>query len=371
MVNPLELTKKMISMKPFTADNANLVVKEVETIFKNEKTDYELLENKGCLMLAAWAGKGDRTLILNGHLDVVPANEYQYEPYIQDEMLFGRGCYDMLGACSAMISIMCELSKTPPDIKVILILSTTEETNGEICTKYILDKGYTGDFAICGEPTNLKISVMSKGVFRVKINVVGQSAHSSRPWLGKNAILNAIKIFHEIERLPFASRKNIYFDGASINLSNMKGGHIINQVPDSAEMILDIRFVPGDSPENIIEQIKTVEGNFTVEEISRGCAVMVDENNEYLNILKEEAKKYSGVKNILTAQHGAADTVFFQEKGIPSVEFGLEGDGHHGSNEYIYVESLCKYKNILMGLISEMGKMEKMEKTADSVLSIC
>lgn len=48
---------------------------------------------------------------------------------------------------------------------MVLSLSTTEETSGELCTGYMVENGLAGDFAICGEPTNLAVSVMSKGVF--------------------------------------------------------------------------------------------------------------------------------------------------------------------------------------------------------------
>lgn len=355
----IQLTQKFIKLRSCTTENANIAIHEIVAILKRANVEYEILENQGHLMLAAWVGEGERTLILNGHIDVVPGNKQQYEPYIDDGKLYGRGSYDMIGACATMITLLCELANNPPKVRVVLTISTTEETNGALCTKYILDKGYIGDFAICGEPTNLRISVMSKGVFRIKINVIGKSAHSSRPWLGENAILKAIEIFHKIELLPFAQRKNEYFDCASINLSHLNGGIVLNQVPDLSEMIIDIRYVPGYEPHDILSEINSIEGNFSVEVISTGSAVMVDENNEYLEMLMRVTQSKLEDKNVLTAQHGAADTMFFQEKGIPSVEFGPIGAGHHGSQEFVCIESLEKYQSILIDFIKELELTNK------------
>ena len=138
------------------------------------------------------------------------------------------------------------LAESEPGCRVVLSLSTTEETSGELCTGYMVENGLTGDFAVCGEPTNLAVSVMSKGVFRVKARLHGRAAHSSRPWQGENALLKAYELYRGIEKLPFVTRKNRYFDGASVNLSMVRGGVVMNQVPDYAEMVVDIRYLPGE-----------------------------------------------------------------------------------------------------------------------------
>jgi len=351
MNNTINLTKKLIELKASSIENANMAVREVEKILNDSGINVEILENEGHLMLVSSIGKGNKTLILNGHLDVVPANEDQYSPIIKDGNLHGRGSYDMLGSCAAMVTAMCDLVNEDLGINVLLTLSTTEETNGALCTKYILDQGHTGIFAICGEPTNLKISVMSKGVLRVKISVFGKSAHASRPWLGENAIVKAVELFHQIEQLPFAKRTNKYFDGASINLSILNGGKVINQVPDKAEMILDIRYVPGDNPENIIKEIRSIGDYFQAEVAGTLDAVLVEEDDKYLTRLKTITENLTGLSDILIAQHGTADTVFFQEKGIPSIEFGPTGAGHHGPEEYLNIESLETYKKIIIDFI--------------------
>lgn len=362
MKNTIDLTKKLIELRAETKENANLAVKEVAAALEEYGIKSEILENEGHLMLVASIGKGDKTLILNGHLDVVPANEEQYDPVIKDGNLYGRGSYDMLGSCAAMITAMGDLVNEDLAIEVLLTLSTTEETRGDVCTKYILDQGYTGVFAICGEPTNLKISVMSKGVFRVKLDVFGKAAHGSRPWLGENAIVKAVEIFHKIEELPFAKKKNKYFDGASVNLSILNGGKVINQVPDKAEMILDIRYVPGDDPDNIMKEILSIDENFKAEIIGLLDAVLVEEDDPYLTALQSVTENLTKDEDCLIAQDGTADTVFFQEKGIPSVEFGPSGAGHHGPEEYLNIESLETYKKIIVNFIYKLSADESKSK---------
>lgn len=352
----VELLEKLIQMRAANTERANQSVLFVNEYLLSHGLAPEVLRNDGHLMLRCGIGRGERTLILNGHLDVVEGHEEQYTPAIYGDKLYGRGSYDMLGACAVMIRLMCLYGQKPPGVRIILTLSSTEETDGEKCTGYLLDHGVSGEFGICGEPTNLAVSVMSKGVFRFRGTVYGKAAHSSRPWQGDNALLKAYDIYRRIQTLDFASRKNIYFDGASINLSKMSGGTVMNQVPDLAEMVVDIRYLPEDKPEEIEQQIKSLSPSMKVERIAQVPAVELNEHDPYLEMLKQAVEKASGKSCERIAQHGAADTAFFQMHGIPSVEFGPCGAGHHGPEEYVLISSLELFSKSLKNMADVMAE---------------
>ena len=241
---------------------------------------------------------------------------------------------------------------------MVLSLSTTEETSGELCTGYMVENGLTGDFAVCGEPTNLAVSVMSKGVFRVKARLHGRAAHSSRPWQGENALLKAYELYRGIEKLPFVTHKNRYFDGASVNLSMVRGGVVMNQVPDYAEMVVDIRYLPGEDTGEMLRQIRALDPTAEIEVTGTVEAVALAEDDPFLARLDRAVAAATKTDCVRFAQHGAADTVFFQAAGIPSVEFGPAGAGHHGPEEYVELPSLGIFYSCLDEMVRLMGTCE-------------
>ena len=354
----LELTKTLIGMRADCVERANRSAEYVCQYLRQRGLKPELLENHGRKMVSCRINKGKRCLILNGHLDVVAGRENQYEPEIRGERLYGRGGYDMLGACAVMICFACWYASAEEGASLWLTLSTSEETDGELCSGYLTDHGVTGDFAICGEPTNLQVSVMSKGVLRLGGVVYGKAAHSSRPWLGDNALLKVYRLYEKILKLPFASRSNAYFDSASVNLSKVQGGVVMNQVPDQAEFVIDIRYLPGEDPEEIKDEICALEQDLRLNRCSVLPAVEIREDDPWLKILKESAAEALGAPCRLIAQHGAADTVFFQKHKIPSVEFGLCGAGHHGPEEYVEISSMEKFFDCLKGMAKRMEKAD-------------
>ena len=350
----LELTAQMIRNRAYTAHGANANAELAAEYLSKNGLAVEIIENNGHKMVISKLGSGSGVLILNGHLDVVEGREEQYEPYVEGDRFFGRGTYDMLASCAVMLVLMTELAKNPPHIRVCLTLSTTEETDGEACTGYMLDHGVTGDFGICGEPTNLAVSVMSKGVFRFRSNIRGHAAHSSRPWQGENALLKAVDIYRKIEQLPFAKRSNAYFEQASVNLSRLSGGTVMNQVPEDAEMVIDIRYLPGEDTNAMLQEIKALDQDMKLDLMLCKPAVVIEEDDVLLNCLTDAVAEASNRDCVRIGQHGAADTMFFQEHGIPSVEFGPCGYGHHGPQEYVEISSLPIYMNCIKGMIRKM-----------------
>jgi succinyl-diaminopimelate desuccinylase len=351
----ISLLSELIACRSYTKKNVNNAMERCAERLKSWGLTPQIHTNRGYKILTTTVGSGNKTIVLNGHLDVVPGEEEQFVPKIEGKKFFGRGSYDMLGAVSAMMSAMKSLSEKKLDCRVVLMLVPTEETDGSIGTQYLIKKGISGDFAICGEPTNLNISIMSKGVLQLRITSFGVSAHGGTPWLGENAILKAQDVFKNIKSLPFTNAKNDYFDGPSINLGKLYGGDVINRVPDQASMEIDIRYLPGQDVGEIIEQIRSIDSSLKIEILQMADAVQTDKHNPYIRRLKKVMRD-RGIKSSFIAQHGTADTRFFHEAGIPSVEFGPIGANHHGPDEYVDIMSLMTYRDILMDFIEKSGQ---------------
>src|SRR5437763_18127 len=200
-------------------------------------------------------------VVFHGHLDVVPGRPEQFTPRIDGDRLFGRGAYDMKGGLAAMMCALKDLGGSSP-VRVRLLCVPDEESEelDQRFTDELVARGLGGDFAITGEPTDLHIGVQAKGVLAMRIDVHGRAAHSSTPWLGDNAVLKAIDAFRSIEALPFARESSQMFDRPSINLGRIEGGQALNMVPDSCSMVVDIRYLPGQDPAEILAEVGGLDG---------------------------------------------------------------------------------------------------------------
>lgn len=348
MTEPLvSLTKQLIRYAPIEAEQINQAVAYCANWLESQGIDVKVLENQGLKMVVATIGQSGPTVVLNGHVDVVPGRPEDYVPRCEGGRIYGRGSNDMLGAVAAMMTAVAELSRQSLPCRVMLVLVPDEEKGGEKGTGYLVEQGYVGDFVICGEPTSLNISVQSKGVLQITLEVPGVSAHGSRPWLGQNAILRAFELYRDIEKLPAMQETSPFFPRTSLNLARIAGGNVINQVPDWCQMSLDIRYLPTQSPQEIIESIKRIdpEAKLTVHQV--GAAVTLEPDNHFVRHLQTSVQTVSGREAVLFGQDGSADTRFYAAKGIAAVEFGPVGANHHGADEYVEIQSLCDYKEIL------------------------
>src|SRR6185312_9587222 len=210
-------------------------------------------------LTASVGPEGVPTLVFHGHLDIVPGRPEQFSPRIEGDRLYGRGAYDMKGGLAAMMCAAHDLAGQD-DVRVRLVIVPDEESEDieRRSSDDLVRRGYVGDFAITGEPTNLHIGVQAKGVLACRLIVHGRAAHGSTPWLGDNAVLKAIDVFRRIESLPFSRESSELFDRPSINLGRIHGGDALNKVPDECQMVLDIRYLPNQDPSDILEQIRTI-----------------------------------------------------------------------------------------------------------------
>jgi succinyl-diaminopimelate desuccinylase len=215
----------------------------------------------------------------------------------------------------------------------------------------VLARGLGGDFAITGEPTNLHIGIEAKGVLAMRIEVSGRAAHSSRPWIGDNAVLKAIDAFHAIESLPFSRESSDLFDRPSINLGRIEGGAALNMVPDACTMAVDVRYLPGQDPGEILAQIRAIE-DIVVSRTFIHPPVSVSRRNEYVRALREAvARSAPDAETMSVGRDGASDAASFIEAGIPAVEFGPAGEGHHGPEEWASLASLARYRRALSDFV--------------------
>jgi succinyl-diaminopimelate desuccinylase len=300
---------------------------------------------------ATGGGPNVPTVVFHGHLDVVPGRPEQFVPRTDGDRLFGRGAYDMKGGLASMMVATRDLADQD-GVRVHFVCVSDEESDEatQRASDYLVEQGYTGDFAITGEPTDLHIGVQAKGVLAMRIEVCGKAAHGSTPWLGDNAVLKAIDVFRQIESLPFSRESSEFFDRPSISLGRILGGDALNKVPDFCVMDVDVRYLPGQDPERILANVRSIP-DVTVLKVFMRDPAIVERNNPYVQMLASAVAEGTPAERISVGRDGASDAISFLEAGVPAVEFGPEGAGHHGPEEWVSIPSLSRYRTALVEFV--------------------
>ena len=218
------------------------------------------------------AGTGDgHSLILNGHVDVVPVGDltlWDDSPWsgaIRDGKLYGRGSCDMKGGLCAgifAVDVLQRLGYRPA--QDVLIESVIGEESGGIGALTTIVKGYRADGVILLEPTRLEISCVQSGAFTFRLTVPGRSIHAAMKPYGVSAIEKFVLLFNAINQLEAERHRNfkhpLYEDPnniAPINIGTIHGGEWHSTVP--ADLIAEGRMgsLPGESDEVAKKALET------------------------------------------------------------------------------------------------------------------
>jgi succinyl-diaminopimelate desuccinylase len=351
------LTERLIAYDTSAQEGLRQAAEFVRGWLESHDVPVEVLELRGLPLIVSVTGATDGPgVVFHAHLDVVPAHAEQFTPKVDGDRLYGRGAYDMKGGLASMMCAMREL-KDQRDVRLVFMVVPDEESEeeSERATDFLIGRGFSGEFAVTGEPTDLHIGIQAKGVLAMRLEITGTSAHGATPWLGDNAVLKAIDVFRSIESLPFARESSDLFDRPSINLGRILGGDAHNTVPDSCVIDVEVRFLPGQQPSDIMAQVGELSDVRIVKHFTRR-PVIVDRNNPYVRVLTESVSGFREQQVLSIGRDGASDAISFLNAGVPAVEFGPRGGGHHGPSEWLEIPSLESYRRALVDFVRLIPK---------------
>jgi succinyl-diaminopimelate desuccinylase len=122
-------------------------------------------------------------------------------------------------------------------------------------------------------------------------------------------------------------------------------------------MDVDIRYVPGQDPEQILEAVKAID-DISVEVVFEREPAYVANDNAFVTALHESLND-CGVNDVqLVGRDGSSEATAFLAQGIPAVEFGPVGAGHHGPHEYVSLRSLADYRRALVGFAQKIAAQQ-------------
>ena len=313
--------------------------------------------------------EGQPTLVFNGHLDVVPLGEverWSVNPFggeVKDGRLYGRGSCDMKGGLAAMMLTAKAITESNCRLRGNLTLHfAVGEEKGEPGTKTLLmDKGYTGDWGIVLEPTNLTVVTAEKGLLWLDVEIQGKPAHASTPELGINPVEKAVDFIIRLRgyREQFGLKQHPLLGGAVCSVTMIEGGIKENVISGSCMITLDRRLLPGETLDEaeaeiqaILTQMKQQDKTFqgTISRRGEGFAAAEIPNNSHIaQVVKEAVKNVTGkILQPSGAAYGTDARTFINEADIPAVIFG-PGDpaAAHTYDESIAISQVVDCSKIL------------------------
>ena len=175
---------------------------DMEALSKHEAFSEEIT-HVDAMGVVGRVGSSGPTLLLNGHVDVVPAGDPgewtspAYEPSVRDGRLYGRGACDMKGGLAAAIHAVDAVLRSGAALQgSVVVTPVIGEEDGGSGTLAALLHGITADAAVIPEPTSLSVVPASAGALSFRIHIRGLSAHGAVRHEGVSAI----------EKLPVVQR---------------------------------------------------------------------------------------------------------------------------------------------------------------------
>ena len=225
-------------------------------------------------ILALVPGKDrSRRIVFEAHIDTVSVHGMAipaFEPVISDGRIYGRGSCDTKGGLAAMMCAMVSLRQQAivPEHDILFAAVVDEEFSYRgvvaLCdwlqqqqSSVAATRGHLTQtiLAVVAEPTDLRLVVASKGVLRWRIETIGLAAHSSKPHLGRNAIVAMARVIELLERNTHKlnEKQHPLLGSATLNIGLIRGGEQVNTVPERCVIELDRRLLPGETWEQEFE----------------------------------------------------------------------------------------------------------------------
>jgi acetylornithine deacetylase/succinyl-diaminopimelate desuccinylase-like protein len=386
-------------------------------LFDQYRIPNEIVEPEpGRASFVAHIGEGEKKLLYLSHTDVVPASDgWDFPPFsgeIKDGFVHGRGAIDCKGLAAVEACAVIRLAQTTHLNGELIFAATADEEVGGALGAGILSEKYPdkirADFAINegDEPLTINgrtyhsISVGEKGPAWMKLTAKGISSHGSVPVSEHNAVVKMAKVIiglaqYQPHIVLTPQTKSLLqtiarLDGINdeINEANVDdilrklrdntvlpylsaitrmtispdvihGGVKTNIVPDSCEAQVDIRILPGQSWEYVLNELKEILGDVQAEPLQYHLPSFSSSDNKYYHLVEETMQEFIGGAPLLqTISTGATDSRYLREMGIPSYGIGVLtlnmdkalSDSVHGKNEKIDVASLRLKTDFLIKL---------------------
>jgi acetylornithine deacetylase len=211
---------------------------------------------------------GGRSLIINGHIDVVSPGDLErwttppFDAQVRDGRIYGRGAVDMKGGVASAIFALEALAANGVKLAGDVVVETVpDEETCAMGTVAVIERGYRADAGLVPEPTKLNFWIATRGLLHGSVVVPGRSAHAEMnqpPWQeggGVNAIEKSVGVLQALEQLTAEwaarpSKEHALLGRPGVQPTIIRGGAFISNVPESCEIHINATYLPGDADED-------------------------------------------------------------------------------------------------------------------------
>jgi acetylornithine deacetylase/succinyl-diaminopimelate desuccinylase len=303
------------------------------------------------------SGAPDRpTLIVNGHLDVVPVNRagWTRDPFgaeVADGRIWGRGTADMKGGIAAAIEAVLALRRAGRELPCDLAfhLVADEEQGGRWGTRVLTEAGYVvGDACVVPEPTDLGVCIAERGLLNVEVTLHGRPAHASEPRKGVSAIEKAAKVVLALHGADFGHSHPL-LGRTSANAGTISGGSGSNVVAERCVVLFDHRVVPGQDEADAIADVRRLidaipdpELRYELSPVVFGEASELAPTHPWVTQVQQAIMSVRGAEAPVVGMTFATDARFVRNQaGIPAVVCGPGAIAQaHTDDEFVDIASL-------------------------------
>ena len=366
-----------------------------------ETDRFEALERRPDIVGHRAGSGGGQSLILNGHVDVVPAGDpenWRYPPFsgtVADGHVWGRGACDMKGGLVAAIMALEALDRVGLRIAGdISVQSVVDEETGGPGTLAAIQRGSVADAAICMEPTNLSLMPVEGGLEWVRIVASGVSGHAALRYKSVhagggapavNAIEKMVLILSAIQTLEreWGIRKTHPLLPAGITTVNpgvVLGGsgggsdgmpHIVKAVatiPDYCSLELDLKYLPNEKGSDVKHEFEAFIARVAATDPwlashppvvkwgIRGVSfppAETDSRHPLIQTIVRETTAVTGASPQITGFPAVSDLAWLAQAGMPCTLFGPgKADFAHALDERIAIEDLLIGTEILARVVA-------------------
>ena len=309
-------------------------------------------------------------VVLSGHMDVVPVvgQPWTSDPFTltpRGDNLHGRGACDMKAFLAAIVHALPKLPLKHLKHELVFAFTHDEETgcNGSrLLVEQLLAEGRAlPTSCLIGEPTSLGIFRMHPGHAVVRITCRGQAAHSSKPDLGRSAILLAGRVLGALERLAADWRTTsadpvlaalLERPFVVLNVGTIHGGNAINIVPDRCVIDVGFRPLPGMIVEDLVreltERVTEVHSRDVEVELQRVTPAMLTPEG---TALEGVLRGFSRAPQIGAAAF-ATDGGNLERLGLNTLVFGPGSiDVAHKADEFVPVAELYRAVDVVEAVV--------------------
>lgn len=310
-------------------------------------------------LLARLPGNGAGSLMLCGHMDVVPVggSAWDTEPFaaeLRDGRIYGRGASDMKSGLVATAVAVANLGRSGSARGDILFAATAGEEVDCCGARRLVERGSLEDVeaVVIAEPTRGDVILAHKGALWLEIATHGKTAHGSMPQEGVNAIEHMYRVLAWLfEEFEFAVEPDPMLGEPTLNVSVINGGVKVNVVPDECRLQIDIRTVPAQDHGEILGEIERSLGSlrgtlhdfdYEVNVLSERLPVNTSEAEKLARVAEDLRRETYGAPSPRVAAPYYTDASVLVEAcpELPVVIYG-PGDDRlaHQPDEWVSVEA--------------------------------